>query len=112
MATATASDIQALQQQIARLVQQVAESNTGMMEHLKQKDTENRAKIEQLEKMVSTMKTDRKSLVEQKSMAKMKNFKDNMSEWHAWSFKLTNLITSVFPEARDALEWASNTATV
>ena len=58
--------------------------------------------------MVATLKSDRdrKSLVDQKSLSKMKVFKDNMSEWHSWSFKFTNLVTGVFPEAREALEWA------
>ena len=82
--------------------------NAGLVKHIQDKDLEHKTKVEQLEKLVATMRSDRdcKSLVNQTSLSKMKTFKDNMSEWHTWSFKFTNLVTSVFPEGREALEWA------
>ena len=72
-----ATDMQQLQQQMTQLMQQMttmSSTNEGLMQHIRDKDVEHRTKIDQLEKMVATLKSDRdrKSLVDQKSLSKMK----------------------------------------
>ena len=47
-----------------------------------------------------------KSLVDIRGIGKPAVFDSDISKYPTWSFKFTNFVTSVFPNARACLEWA------